>query len=331
MYKVSVIVPIYNKEKTIKKCINSILKQQMDAIEIILINDGSSDKSGILCDQYAQQNSNIRVIHQENKGVSSARNIGIDAANGEYIGFVDCDDDIENMMMFTLYNLAKKYNADIVSSKFNLNTCNGESGKYTVIDDNKKCIEAYFDGKVEGTACTKIFRNELLKNVRFDSKYKINEDKLFVFKALEQSQKIILSDHKFYNYYLNNESATHTGSYKKWLDMLYVSDDINEIVNSKYPELIKESITQQIGVYIMMYRTLIKARHNEFVDMHDWNNVIDKIKSTRICDLKMEQFTREQRLSYIGIRYFRVVYTILYKVFSSSRLYIKHKKRSYKG
>ena len=113
--------------------------------------------------------------------------------------------------------------------------------------------------------------------------------------------------------------------------MLYVSDDINEIVNSKYPELIKESITQQIGVYIMMYRTLIKARHNEFVDMHDWNNVIDKIKSTRICDLKMEQFTREQRLSYIGIRYFRVVYTILYKVFSSSRLYIKHKKRSYKG
>ena len=111
---ISVIVPVYNVEKYLGKCVDSILAQTYENLEIILVEDGTKDNSGAICDAYAAKDSRIRVIHKENGGLSSARNAGMDIARGEYFGFVDSDDWIEPKMYETLLNLAEKYHADLV-------------------------------------------------------------------------------------------------------------------------------------------------------------------------------------------------------------------------
>ena len=119
MYKVSVIIPVYNAEKYLKKCIDSVLSQTLKEIEIILVNDGSTDKSGIICDEYAAKYQNIKVFHQNNMGASTARNVALNAATGEYIGFVDSDDYISNDMYKQLYDIANTKQIDIVTCNFN--------------------------------------------------------------------------------------------------------------------------------------------------------------------------------------------------------------------
>ena len=113
MPKISVIVPVYNVEKYLRKCIESILNQTFREFELILVDDGSTDSSGKICDEYALKDSRIKVIHKENGGASSARNAGLDVAKGEYIGFVDSDDWIEMDMYGELYRLIKENNTDI--------------------------------------------------------------------------------------------------------------------------------------------------------------------------------------------------------------------------
>lgn len=120
VYKVSVIVPVYNSEKYLRKCVDSILAQTLKEIEIILVDDGSTDQSGVICDEYANANSNVKVIHQENSGPATARNVGIQSAIGEYIGFVDSDDYIAPEMYEELYNRANLDDIDIVTCGYSI-------------------------------------------------------------------------------------------------------------------------------------------------------------------------------------------------------------------
>ena len=112
--KLSIIIPIYNVERYLEETINSVLKQTFTDFELILVDDGSTDNSGKICDKYAQKDSRVKVIHKPNGGVSSARNAGVDNATGEFIGFVDSDDIISEVMYEGMINIAEKYGADIV-------------------------------------------------------------------------------------------------------------------------------------------------------------------------------------------------------------------------
>ena len=107
---ISVIIPVYNSEKFLNRCVDSVLKQSYKELDIILIDDGSSDKSGEMCDQYAQMDKRVRVIHQKNRGVSAARNSGLDVAIGDYCTFVDSDDYIESEMYQSMIDIAEQYN-----------------------------------------------------------------------------------------------------------------------------------------------------------------------------------------------------------------------------
>ena len=129
---ISIIVPIYNVEKYLKKCIDSIINQTYKNLEIILVDDGSPDNCGKICDEYAKKDNRIKVIHKENGGVSSARNVGVENATGEYIGFVDSDDYIEKDMYEVLINNLKKENADISIIS------NYEVYKNKIIENKKK-------------------------------------------------------------------------------------------------------------------------------------------------------------------------------------------------
>ena len=118
MLKVSVIVPVYKVEKYLDRCIKSIINQTYSDLEIILVDDGTPDKSGFMCDAYSEKDNRIQVIHKENGGLSSARNAGIKIAQGKYIGFVDSDDDVELNMFECMVEAAEKYNADFLMSDY---------------------------------------------------------------------------------------------------------------------------------------------------------------------------------------------------------------------
>lgn len=216
--KVSVIVPVYNAQKHIGRCIDSILNQTFREFEIIIINDGSKDKSSIICDNYARQYDNITVIHKENEGVSIARNIGISIAKGQYITFVDSDDYIDNT--FLEYSVNKMDNdIDLYISGLVMETFNGEDiikkdeylGKNYEYSVKKLLENLNIDYPlicICGPWC-KIYRKSILEeyNIKFNEELSLGEDTSFNIDYLSKCNKIYFSNEYFYHYRRENENS----------------------------------------------------------------------------------------------------------------------------
>ena len=178
MAKVSVIVPVYNVEKYLKQCLDSIVDQTLEDLEIVLVDDGSVDSSGTICDEYAKKDSRIEVIHKANGGLSDARNVGISKAKGRYIGFVDSDDYIKEDMYEILLNLIKKYDADVsICNLYDVidgNECirNKENGirEYSRLDILK---EVLLDKNIQSYAWNKLYEKELFDEIKYPIRKKI--------------------------------------------------------------------------------------------------------------------------------------------------------------
>lgn len=229
MIKLSVIIPVYNVGELLYKCIESIQNQSLDNIEIILINDGSTDNSGKICDEIACQNNNIRVIHKENEGVSAARNLGIGVANGEYIGFVDSDDYINENMYLKMYLQAKKNDCDIVMCDTNIEHVDKVSLDTISQLDESKILEAssiHPDLLMEmaGSMCKCIYKKELLinKKVLCPIGIKLSEDRIFNILAFGYSRKIFYIKEPLYIQRIRKNSAT-TKYYLNMLDIVISS------------------------------------------------------------------------------------------------------------
>ena len=173
MPKISVIVPVYNVEKYLYKCINSILEQTFNEFELILVNDGSTDNSGNICDEYAIKDRRVIVIHKENGGLSSARNAGLDIAKGSYISFIDSDDWIARDMYETLFDVGLKNDLDIVQCGYTSVYENSEikadvySEEIMFIHDNEILIKFFFNKDITSIVCDKIYKKQLFMEIRF--------------------------------------------------------------------------------------------------------------------------------------------------------------------
>lgn len=213
--KISIIIPVYNVEKYIKRCLDSVINQTYKNIEVILINDGSLDNSGLICNEYAKKYNNIKVFHKENGGVSSARNLGIDKANGEYLAFVDPDDFIDKYMYEKLYNSIKKFNSEIAVSSFSY-IINGIEDKQDIsnkeiVFSKEVVIEKYFQNVYPfnySFLCNKLFKKELFNEVRLNVKILVQEDTEIMIKLYNKSKKISYIGEALYFYELRNESLT---------------------------------------------------------------------------------------------------------------------------
>ena len=163
--KISVIVPVYKVEKYLPECIESVLAQTFTDFELILVDDGSPDNSGKICDDYATRDSRIRVFHKENGGVSSARNLGLDNARGEWIGFVDPDDWIEPDMYEQMYLAGTENNADFVWCDFwtESDTMIVLRSQGLEIVDSENMIMGFLSGRLHGSVCTKLIRAAVLR------------------------------------------------------------------------------------------------------------------------------------------------------------------------
>lgn len=230
---ISVIVPVYNVERYLKKCLDSLLKQKLENIEIILVDDGSTDSSGAICDQFAGIDNRIRVIHRENGGLGFARNSGLEIANGEYVGFVDSDDFVAENMYSCLYENAKRYDADISYGLWKrfVNedeiASSNEQGEECRVWEGEQAIHQYLldriglpphekDDKIYGSnVWSGIFRRSILTehNIKFVSERQfIAEDIIFDIDIIPHCRKIVHCDNQLYYYRYNPSSLT--GVYK---------------------------------------------------------------------------------------------------------------------
>ena len=224
---ISIVVPIYNVEKYLDKCIKSIINQSYKKLEIILVDDGSKDNCGKMCEEYRKIDKRIKVIHKKNGGLSSARNAGIKIATGKYIGFIDSDDWIEKDMFKEMIKLAKENNSDIVQCDFI--RCNEEN---LVIDNtNKKIvniysnIEAIWNQYKKGidvssiVTWNKLYKKSLFNDIEFPEG-KINEDEFTIYKLFYYANKVVYTNKIFYYYRQNPNSIMNTSFSKKNLDYL---------------------------------------------------------------------------------------------------------------
>lgn len=235
--KFSVIVPVYNVQKYLKRCLDSVLNQTYKNYEIILIDDGSTDCSGDICDQYEKKYNDVKVIHQENQGLSAARNCGLEAAKGEWIVFVDSDDWIEQDMLRTISEYMKETDADLYG--FNtrkVDENNMEAGRLLFSVENNTMYffneEEKFDFffyklmqyKIGWEVCFKVYKKSIIeeKNLRFVSTEKIfAEDYLFTFQYMLYVDKIAFLCNIFYNYFQRNDSLLHSTVKRSILPKLY--------------------------------------------------------------------------------------------------------------
>jgi glycosyltransferase involved in cell wall biosynthesis len=241
---ISIIVPVYNVEPYLKDCINSILNQTFRNIEIILVNDGSTDNSGLICDDYSNSNSKIKVIHKKHEGVSSSRNSGVAAAQGEYIGFVDGDDRIDPNMYMKLYTLCKKTGSDISICKLGREI----SGKIINIDNQSfqkrlnhtEAMKELFKGHLyRFSLCNKLFKKVCFENIQFPEG-RIHEDLSTTYKLFSNSNKAIYTNYLGYIYVKRNNSILTSNFSKKRLEAFIGWDEILTFMDEKYPQLSNE-------------------------------------------------------------------------------------------
>ena len=233
MAEISIIVPVYNVEKYLENCIESILNQTFKDFELILVDDGSIDNSGKICDIYKKKDSRIKVIHKNNGGLSSARNTGLDIACGKYVGFVDSDDSIHPKMYEVLYNLIEKYKSDISCCNYKYtydisNQNHEELNLNEVIEmSNIESIEKLYDkdlGVKLVVAWNKLYHKRLFDKIRYKVG-RLHEDEFMAHRILYNSKKITYVDNELYYYLQREGSIMSKKSYKRKVDALLSKSD----------------------------------------------------------------------------------------------------------
>lgn len=284
-YRVSVIVPVYNVEKHLKTCLDSVINQTYKNLEIILIDDGSTDNSSEICDEYARNDERIVVIHKENKGVSSARNKGIEIATGDFIGFVDSDDYIEPDMYEKLVSMITSDDIDIATSGYYKDFSDrkvpmkneGEVPIYPVcVKDFLKYV--YIRDKyqnVAGYIVTKLFRASVIKenDILFDENMVMTEDILFFSQILMLSKKIVYTEKHLYHYFQRETSAYH--NFKLRIDSMGSVVAYERMVKLFSENNVDENIIDYVKRFLVYHASLLLKMSYE----NDYLHKVDEIKS----------------------------------------------------
>lgn len=225
---ISIIVPVYNVETYLSRCVDSICSQSYTNLEIILVDDGSTDHSGDICDRYQILDDRIKVIHQRNGGLSEARNTGINMARGQYLAFVDSDDFVDVKFVETLFNLVLMHDAEIAMCDYH----KGEEDKFPkgkrkhkiqmrVAEDMLRNWHGKYK-RLETIACNKLYKRELFaeSGIRYPKGY-YHEDIQTTHLLVNEADKVVFTDEKLYYYFHRKSSITSTGSAKRIEDCIY--------------------------------------------------------------------------------------------------------------
>lgn len=277
-YKVSIIIPVYGVEKYIDKCLDSLVKQSLKEIEIIVVNDGTKDNSQEIVDKYVKKYPNkVKSFIKENGGQGSARNYGLDKAMGEYIGYVDSDDFVETDMYKKLYNKAKDGNYDIVvCGNYNVVEDYSRKTEDTFVSSYSTDLENIFFGKM--AVWNKIYKKEILVNNKLKFKEKVwYEDLAFTLKAIINSNSFGFIDEPLYDYLLRQGSTMNNSNVQRNLEILDAFDDILSYIkhNKKEEYLDKIEFLAVDHIYISTIVRIVNAEVDKKIKKEVINKLID--------------------------------------------------------
>ena len=308
--KISVIVPVYNVEQYLERCVDSIINQTYKNLEIILVNDGSTDNSGQLCDELAKKDDRIRVIHKKNGGLSDARNTGINEAKSDLIGFIDSDDYIDEDMYEVLMNNLKDANAD-------LSMC----GHYDVYNNvpevqvadkkiwelsSKDAIKMVMEAKILSvTAVNKLYKKSLFSDLKFEIG-KIAEDAFIMIKLLDKCNVVVATNEKKYYYVHRENSITTQKSSTKFLNVIEAYEQNRKIILEKYPELQDVAQMRMNWAYFYVLDRLLLDK--EYNDKKLENKLISYLKNHSGDILKDPLFTKGRKIGFVALLLNRNLY-----------------------
>lgn len=270
--KISVIIPIYNVEKYLPKCINSVLNQTYSNLEIILVNDGSTDSCKQICEEYKKLDNRIKIINKKNGGLSDARNYGIEASTGNYIAFLDSDDWIDKELYMTLYKIIKRYDADISVCNFKKSYLNGDnkthnSGKIKCYSNIEALNELYGKNSVQMiVAWNKLYKRSTIKELRFPVG-RIHEDEYLTPIIIYNANKLVYIDNQLIYYRQTPNSIMNSKFNIKRLDYLYALENRIEffkenMLDQLYEKSIETYILKIIDFYFKVKCSDIKNKKN---------------------------------------------------------------------
>lgn len=279
--KISVIVPVYNVEHYLSHCVRSIISQNYEDFEILLIDDGSKDNSGALCDDYQNKYENIRTFHKKNGGLSDARNYALNYVKGEYVMYIDSDDYIEpdtlKSMAYFINNSKNTDNADVVISPFIderedgsvLYSVKNKDG-YVKMGSQKALQEMNYQQKFGTSACGKLIKTDLAKKYLFPVG-RLYEDLATMYKIIGDANNVILMNHYFYHYIKHDGSIRFSQWSDKVFEILQANKELIEYVNLKYPEIYSSAIYRY---FFSANEVYIRAFNND-----NYLEIIGKIHS----------------------------------------------------
>ena len=264
--KISIIVPVYKVEAYLPKCIESIMHQTYRDLEIILVDDGSPDKCGEICDQYAQKDGRIHVIHKKNGGVARARNDGLEYANGDYISFIDSDDWIAENAYEILYQGLKQYDADCAVGKcVTVIDKNGTLSPKKNSDSPVRCETAFEAMKhvlLSGSAVwNRLFKREVFQQIRFPLD-RVNDDEVVALHAYAECKNIVFLNQDTYYYRIRQDSITTSKFSIRNVDCYYNSVDNLNFIRQRAPELEKCAEYKCVKAMLYCYVNLRKLKKN---------------------------------------------------------------------
>ena len=318
---ISVMLPIYNVELFLEKSINSILNQTYKNIEVILVDDGSTDNSPKICDKFAKKDERIRVIHKKNGGVSDARNKCLDTAKGEYLTFIDPDDYVSTDYIEYLYKLILKYKTRMSSCGHYI--CYGEkqivkksAGTYKVTKIDA-LDDILYDKEIDIAAWGKLYEASLFKNIRYP-KGKLFEDTATTYKLFDLCDYIAVGKECKYYYIMRDNSITNKSFNPNKMDLIYLTEEMNEYLNSKYDGLREACNRRLMWAYLSTYTKIVYTDKKDFIKEKEFiKNYISTNRKEVLNDKNIQKRDRISLIIYgFGDSIFRIAWSLYKKIFN---------------
>lgn len=336
MNLISVIIPVYNAAKYIERTVSSILNQNFDGVEIVLIDDGSTDDTAVILKKIKKYNAGIVVISQKNSGVSAARNAGLKQASGKYIMFVDADDYLPCDALKNLFVAIEQTNSDICFGKtkvIDLNKKNESVFEKNIGDPNSKNKETNIFEENSSTnfikemfmesssfdlhsSCAKLYKHSIINEILFDEGRSSNEDRYFLFKALCHSSKCVGINNIVYLYEKHENSLSTKEIDERIFDNIYFCEKMDKTINNDFPKLAYYSKYNMIITYLKVYRVIYRS---DSKIIKKYKNELKKIKKYIVNNYKSVSLPITKKIEIIILDKFNLLYKPLLYIYDLGR------------
>lgn len=308
MIDVSVVIPVYNAEKSLDACIESILQQKGVATEIFLVDDGSTDASAAICDRYSKEYANISVVHIKNSGQSVARNTGLKMAQGRYVTFTDSDDKMLPEMLNKMVAAGDKHNADIICCNYHEIDENGiishteSTDREYILNHEEALIHFYSKDKIYSQCWSKLYRRQMLVDCHVENEpVRYDEDLIFNIKAFKAAQTTVIVDEPLFLYTNRTDSVAHSQwRYKKSMDR-YINDNIRRLeLTAESVQTESERVKEWAMVHMLMYYNQLIGRVAAFPEFHSDKRIKDCIRFIRENRATLNKYYTKCGFSKVG-------------------------------